>query len=182
MANTGSLIQLHTHSNLELLELLSDVDGNLYYDGKPIYVQISANKNNAIKKLADGIFVDNSILSRLSIKDDKIYFDNELIKSVKISQESGNEIVEKDDGIFSPAFVISPDDNNALVKKSNGYFVQLPSYEDTNYTEKEIKDMIKKIWDELNDNDNPDISYHYNFVTKDNLYIRTANNCIFISK
>lgn len=105
-----------------------------------------------------------------------------LIASVKISEEDNNGIMEKDDGIFSPAFVISPDDNNALVKKPNGYFVQLPSYEDTNYTEKQIKDMIKKIWDELDNNDNPDISYHYNFVTKDNLYIRTANNCIFISK
>ena len=47
-----------------------------------------------------------------------------LIASVKISKETGNAIIEKNDGIYAPAFIISPDDNNALVKKSNGYYVE----------------------------------------------------------
>ena len=49
---------------------------------------------------------------------------NLLIASVKISQEANNEIIEKDDGIYAPAFTISPDDNNILTKKQNGYYVE----------------------------------------------------------
>ena len=79
MSDTGSLIQLHSHTNLELLEFLSDDNGNLYYKGVPIYIQVSKDKNNAIQKLPDGIFVDNSIISRLSTKDDRLYFDNVLV-------------------------------------------------------------------------------------------------------
>ena len=92
MAKAGSLIQLHSHTNLEILEFLSDVNDNLYYKGAPIYIQISSNKNNAIKKLPDGIFVDNSILSRLSTKDDKIYFDNKLITQEYTEKEIQNMI------------------------------------------------------------------------------------------
>ena len=47
-----------------------------------------------------------------------------LIGSVKISKETGNAIVEKNDGIYTPAFIISPNNNNVLVKKSNGYYVE----------------------------------------------------------
>lgn len=46
------------------------------------------------------------------------------IASVKISEEGGNEIIEKEDGIYAPAFIVSPDDNNAIVKKDNGYYVE----------------------------------------------------------
>ncbi len=92
MAKSGSLIQLHSHTNLEILEFLSDVDDNLYYKGIPIYTQVSSDRNNAIKKLPDGIFVDNSILSRLSAKDDKIYFDNKLITQEYTENEIQNMI------------------------------------------------------------------------------------------
>lgn len=43
---------------------------------------------------------------------------------VKVSEEDNNEIIVKDDGIYSPAFVISSDAHNALVKKDNGYYVK----------------------------------------------------------
>lgn len=94
MSKSGSLIQLHSHTNLELLELLSDVDNKLYYRGIPIYTQISSNENNAIKKLNDGIFVDNSIISRLSTNDDKIYFDNKLITQEYTETEVQNMITD----------------------------------------------------------------------------------------
>lgn len=97
MAKTGSLIQLHSHTNLEILEFLSDVDDNLYYKGIPIYTQVSSDKNNAIQKLPDGIFVDNSVLSRLSTKDNKIYFDGKLITQ----EYTENEIQTMITGMWS---------------------------------------------------------------------------------
>lgn len=43
---------------------------------------------------------------------------------VKVSEKEDNEIVTKDDGIYAPKFVISPDEGNALIKKDNGYYVE----------------------------------------------------------
>ena len=36
MSKAGSLIQLHSHTNLEILEFLSDVNDNLYLPNKKL--------------------------------------------------------------------------------------------------------------------------------------------------
>ena len=88
MANSGSLIQLHKHLNLDILEQLSELDGNLYYKNIPIYIAVSNNPNNAITTLTDGIFVDNSyflsknqydLLTKFSYKDNELYYNNILV-------------------------------------------------------------------------------------------------------
>ena len=88
MANSGSLIQLHKHLNLDILEQLSELDGNLYYKNMPIYIAVSNNPNNAITTLTDGIFVDNSyflsknqydLLTKFSYKDNELYYNNILV-------------------------------------------------------------------------------------------------------
>lgn len=43
---------------------------------------------------------------------------------VKVSEEGGNEIIVKDDGLYAPVFKVSTDANNALTKKDNGYYVE----------------------------------------------------------
>lgn len=48
---------------------------------------------------------------------------SKLLAVVKVSEEDGNEITVKDDGIYAPAFVISPDAGNSIEKRSNGYYV-----------------------------------------------------------
>ena len=55
----GSLIQLHYHDNLAILEKLSEVNGNLYYKNMPIFTEVSQEETNAITKKSDGIYVDN---------------------------------------------------------------------------------------------------------------------------
>lgn len=46
------------------------------------------------------------------------------LATVKISEEPGNEIVVKEDGIYAPEFVVSAEPGNALSKKDNGYYVE----------------------------------------------------------
>lgn len=46
-----------------------------------------------------------------------------LLAAVKISEEDDNGIIEKEDGIYAPAFIVSPDAGNSLAKRDNGYYV-----------------------------------------------------------
>lgn len=85
---TGSLILLHFHSNLEILErisetneelfyltdkftfhlhenkaildLLSIQNNQLYYDSKPVMTPISNRENNWLQEVIDGLFVDGT--------------------------------------------------------------------------------------------------------------------------
>ena len=56
----GSLIHIHYHDNFNVLEEISDVNGNLYYKNVPIFIQVSKEAKNAIIKKSDAIFVDSS--------------------------------------------------------------------------------------------------------------------------
>ena len=85
MPSTGSIIQLHHHNNFELLEFLTEDNGNLYYKSKPVYTPISLSEHNAIQTKDDGFYVDgknfiddteHDILSRFSFKNANLYFDN----------------------------------------------------------------------------------------------------------
>lgn len=98
---------------------------------------------------------------------------NLLIASVKISKETGNAIVEKDDGIYAPAFVVSTDDNNALVKKSNGYYVEGLQIS------KETDNCLKKLSDGLYVRDQSNIKTvvqaNHGFIVGDFIYYHPMN-------
>ncbi len=89
MSDTGSLIRLHHHGNKEnVLDFLSDFQGRLYYKNAPVYIQVSADKRNAIIPLSDGIFVDKSyfltqeqyeVLAQFSFKNSNLYFGTKII-------------------------------------------------------------------------------------------------------
>lgn len=89
MAETGSLIRLHYHANKEsVLDFLTDSAGNLYYKGSPIYTQVSTDKRNAIVKLPDGVFVDNTyfltkeqyeLLTKFSFENSLLQFGSHII-------------------------------------------------------------------------------------------------------
>lgn len=49
---------------------------------------------------------------------------DKFIAHVKISKEPNNNIIEKEDGIYSEYFHLSQEINNALEKKTDGYFVE----------------------------------------------------------
>lgn len=56
---TGGLIFIHYHNNKELLDLLSQIDGILYYDGKPVMIPVKNDQNNALIVTPDRqLFVD----------------------------------------------------------------------------------------------------------------------------
>lgn len=88
MAGTGSLIEIHVHENFDVLELLSDVNGNLYYKNLPIFIQISDDEKNAITQTDKGIFVDSSyflnkqqyqLLSKFSFVNGTLMYNNRII-------------------------------------------------------------------------------------------------------
>lgn len=49
---------------------------------------------------------------------------NTFLANVRRSSSSNNAIVINSDGLYVPAFIISPDKGNALQKKTNGYYVK----------------------------------------------------------
>lgn len=60
MSKTGSLIQVHSHDNLEILDKLSDTNGILYYQGSPIFPSVSKKQHNGLVIEPDGLYVDHS--------------------------------------------------------------------------------------------------------------------------
>ncbi len=58
---TGSLIPFHQHNNLDLLQLLTDTNGLLYYNGKPVTPPVKNDKNNALQVTSNNeLFVDGT--------------------------------------------------------------------------------------------------------------------------
>lgn len=88
MSSAGSLIQLHHHSNIDVLDDISDSDGKLYYKGTPIYTQVSKTDGNAIQTLSDGIYVDSTyfltedqynLLTKFSFVNNELLYDGEIV-------------------------------------------------------------------------------------------------------
>lgn len=67
----GSLLELHSHNNLNILNELSEASSILYYKGKKIagIADISKEPNNAIIGKSDGIYVDGKLLCTSDEKD-----------------------------------------------------------------------------------------------------------------
>ena len=118
--------------NKKVLDNLTEsTNGNLSYNGKEVGAgaTISSDKNNAIKQKPDGLFVQDlsshvleTIYSEsgshsLRYYENKLqyYYDN---KWNDISTGGNTTIITNKD------IVLSPTANNALVKYSNGYYVQ----------------------------------------------------------
>lgn len=59
MSNAGSLIQLHFHDNIDVLNRLTDSNGILYYQGAPIFPSVSKRADNALTTVADGLYISN---------------------------------------------------------------------------------------------------------------------------
>lgn len=60
--SNGGLIKLHSHDNKEILDKLTIVDGNLLYNNKPIYIQVSTKNKNLLIQESDGLYVDGSYM------------------------------------------------------------------------------------------------------------------------
>lgn len=65
-----------------------------------------------------------SFYQNISFISENVASASKFLATVKVSEENNNEIIVKDDGIYAPAFIISPDASNSLEKRANGYFAQ----------------------------------------------------------
>lgn len=79
----GSLIPMHAHGNMEVLDKLSEnTDKQLLYDGKLIDAAISKEANNLVERKSDGLFVDGELLGEFSYVNGVLKF-----KGITVSQE-----------------------------------------------------------------------------------------------
>lgn len=141
MAGTGSLIQIHYHANFDVLEELSEVNGNLYYKNLPIFVQVSEEKNNAITKKKDGIHVDSSfflnetqyqVLSKFEFYNGNLVYDGRIVSweytedqlyvlHKQIWNELNEEYTNTNAALPDNAFVTS--DKNVFLTQDNNVFI-----------------------------------------------------------
>ncbi len=84
----GSLIQLHLHENFDVIAMLSDVDGILYYKATPVFPSVSKKDNNGITLESDGLFMSNltmlnfqqyDIVSRFKVVNNALTFNGTII-------------------------------------------------------------------------------------------------------
>lgn len=67
MGKTGSLIELHSHGNIDVLNKLSESeDGKLLYDDESI-LEVSNEENNIIEQKEDGIYATISLATQQQI-------------------------------------------------------------------------------------------------------------------
>lgn len=88
MSNTGSLIQLHFHDNIDVLNKLSALNGILYYQGVPVFPSVSKQADNALSIAHDGLYISNrtmlsvvqyDTLSRFYYDRGTLYFNNAIV-------------------------------------------------------------------------------------------------------
>ena len=88
MSNSGNLIQLHHHDNLDLLKYFIEKDGLLYYKNISISPSVSKKANNALILEQDGFYINNTtflnndqynIISRFSYNNGNLLFDNMIV-------------------------------------------------------------------------------------------------------
>lgn len=178
--------------NKNVLDNLSEsTNGNLSYNGKEIGTgaNISADKNNAIKQKLDGLFVQDlsshvleTIYSEsgahsLRYYENKLqyYYNNKwndistggnttiiTDKDIILSPTANNALVKYSNGYYVQSFLISNKINNALVKYSDGYYVpKIPANSATT-------DDIEKVKDEINDKlkeQNQTFNERYDIIT-----------------
>lgn len=96
MAGTGSLIKTHIHEHYLVLEKFNEIDGILFYNNSPLFmnIQLSENENNIITKEEDGLFVDGSFLNRFEFKDNELYFDDIIVSREYTDQQITDMIDE----------------------------------------------------------------------------------------
>lgn len=87
--STGSLIPLHSHNNINVLkELSQNASNQLLFHGKMIDASISAESGNLIKRKADGLYADGSIINDFDYKNGVLLF-----KGTTVSQEYDSRAV-----------------------------------------------------------------------------------------
>lgn len=178
--------------NKKVLDNLTEsTNGNLSYNGKEVGAgaTISSDKNNAIKQKTDGLFVQDlsshvleTIYSEsgshsLRYYENKLqyFYDNKwndistggnttiiTNKDIVLSPTANNALVKYSNGYYVQSFLISSKINNALVKYSDGYYV--PKIPANNATTEDIE----KAKDEINDKfeeQNQAFNERYNIIT-----------------
>lgn len=178
--------------------LISEQEGNilkvledgLYADGQGSNTTISPDANNAIKQRENGLFVQDlsqHVLSTIYSESGAHglrYYNNALEyyynntwntisvsggnttiitdKDIVLSPSSNNALVKYSNGYYVQAFIISQQANNALVKYSDGYYV--PKIPANNATIDDIDVAVDKINDKITEQ-NQTFNQIYNTIT-----------------
>ncbi len=178
--------------NKNTLDKLSEsTDGKLLYNGNEIgggsgnSVNISPDSNNAIKVRENGLFVQDlsshvletvyseSGIHGLRFYNSKLqyYYNNQwntismntvVDKDIILSPTANNALVKYSNGYYVQAFLISQQTNNALVKYSDGYYV--PKIPANNATTDDIDALKDEIDDELT-KQNQTFNERYDVIT-----------------
>lgn len=182
--------------NKAILDNFSESDNKeLLYNGKEIgsgKVTISPDSNNAIKQRNNGIFVQDlssHVLSTIYSESGSHglrYYNNNLEyyyndtwnkiaingsggnttiitdKDIILSSSANNALVKYSNGYYVQAFMISQQANNALVKYSDGYYV--PKIPANNATIDDIDVAVDKINDKITEQ-NQTFNQIYNTIT-----------------
>ena len=126
-----SLIRSHTHTNYSVLKEFTEVSGVLLYKGKPI-VATSTHESELLNTEAGvhGLrYFNNKLQYYASGKWNDIATGGGgttvvTNKDINISTNENNALVKYSNGYFVKKFLISQQANNALTEKTDGYYVQ----------------------------------------------------------
>lgn len=166
----SSVIKTHKHDNYDILKEFSESSASvLLYKGKPI-IATSTHETELIntEKGVHGLRFYNSKL--------QYYYNgkwNDIAtggggttivtdKDIDISPAANNALVKYSNGYYVQAFMISNQINNALVKYSDGYYV--PKIPANNATTDDINKMKDQIDDEI-EKQNQVFNERYDVIT-----------------
>jgi hypothetical protein len=139
----NSTLKTHSHTNLKILKEFTEQDGILLYKGKPINTSaISNDLNINSKEGAHGLRYYNNKLQYYN----KTWNDITTVvvnKDIVISPTINNALIKRSNGYYVQEFLISKQINNALVKYSDGYYV--PSLPINTATLEDIKKATAEI-------------------------------------
>lgn len=146
--------KIHTHENYNVLKEFTEADSILLYKGKPIIATSTHESelfnteagvhglryfNNKLQHYANGKW--NDITTGGGGSSTTIITD----KDIDISPNANNALVKYSNGYYVQKFLISKQTNNALVKYSDGYYVpKIPANNATLEDVKAVKDEINE--------------------------------------
>lgn len=165
----SSVIKTHKHDNYDILKEFSESSSVLLYKGKPI-IATSAHESEKINTV-NGVHGLRYYSSKLQYHNGSKWIDIAtgggtavVDKDIVISPTANNALVKYSNGYYVQAFLISKQANNAIVKYSDGYYV--PKIPVNNATLDDVNDAKEEMQDAINDSIDVMNQKYYSLIQK----------------